>query len=87
MLACPHSVKKFTLTGVRTAKIEIIFLFICAEEVLHHALFLESDLLVILGDYSNVPLYEGEPGLATCADLDGAAGIERSAKVSALGRF
>ena len=87
MLACPHSVKKFTLTGVRTAKIEIIFLFICAEEVLHHALLLEPDLLVILGDFSYILLYEGELGLATGADLDGAAGIERLAKVSALCRF
>ena len=77
----------FTLTGIRTAEVKVVVLFICAKEVLYHALLHEPDLLVVLGDFSYILLYEGELGLPPCADLDGAAGIERLAKVSALRRF
>ena len=63
------------MTGVGASKVKVILLLVCAEEVFHHALLFEPDPLAIFGDLSYVLLNKRELGLATSADLNGAAGI------------
>ena len=96
-LRCGHRIRKLpysppgectlTLTRVRAAEVKVIILFICAEEILDLFPLLKCDPFAVPAYAALVLLYMGKFGLVTCADFNGAVGVERLTEVSALFGF